>query len=154
MKINYFKLSVSVLVCLGAGFLGSVFTTPYTATWYAGLIKPSFNPPSWVFAPVWTTLFILMGVSFYIVWNKNYKLKTILIFAGQLILNILWSYLFFYLQRPDLAFFELVVLWLAILYTIINFRPISKTASYLLFPYILWVTFAGVLNLSIWLLNI
>lgn len=151
---NYFKLIASIVICLGAGLLGSVFTTPHIATWYAGLNKPKFNPPNWIFAPVWTTLFVLMGISLYLVWNKNPKPKTILIFSGQLALNILWSYLFFYLHRPDLAFFELIALWLAILWTIINFRSISKTASYLLLPYILWVAFAGVLNLSIWLLNI
>ncbi len=159
MKANkILKLVVSILICQGAGFIGSLFTSPAISTWYAQLEKPSFNPPNWIFAPVWTILFLLMGVSLYLVWSKGLqekKTKTaLLIFACQLILNIFWSILFFGLKSPLYAFFEIIVLWLLILFTIISFYRVSKTSAYLLLPYILWVSFAAVLNLSILTLNL
>ncbi|MFA6304331.1 MAG: TspO/MBR family protein [Patescibacteria group bacterium] len=158
MKINnYLKLVITVLVSLSAGYLGSFFTTPAIPTWYANLVKPALNPPSWVFAPVWTILFILMGIAAYLVWQKGFKRQEVkyalVIFAGQLILNIVWSGIFFGWQNPGVAFLELIVLWLAILSTIKVFAKVSKTAAWLLVPYILWVSFAGYLNFSIWQLN-
>lgn len=173
------KLITSILICEMAGVIGSFFTTPAINTWYARLLKPSFNPPNWIFAPVWIILFLLMGISLYLVREKNWttdvsedkekkawnpistKLwrgtwreeNAIFIFSIQLILNILWSVIFFSLKRFDLAFIEISMLWLAILYTIVNFYRISKLAGYLLIPYLLWVSFASVLNLSIWWLN-
>ena len=174
------KFIVSILICQAAGLIGSLFTSPAIPTWYAALEKPSFNPPNWVFAPVWTILFLLMGVSLYLVWAKDWhievkagevKRKTwnplskklftgswreenaVLIFSLQLALNILWSVIFFGLKMPGLAFFEILMLWFAILYTIVNFFRISKTAGFLLLPYLLWVSFAGILNFFIWRLN-
>lgn len=163
-----------------AGYIGSIYTLTEIKNWYAGLEKPFFNPPNWIFGPVWTLLYILMGISFYIVWEKGFlisnklittkkawnkyserfwagdwqKINIILIFFLQLALNIVWSIIFFRFHNLGLAFFELLMLWFSILYTIINFYRVSKKASLLLIPYILWVSFAGILNLSIWIINI
>ncbi len=151
------KLVISLTICLFAGFIGSIFTGPSIPTWYATLIKPSFNPPDWIFAPVWTTLFVLMGISLYLVWNKGLqdkKVKThLLIFGLQLALNVLWSFLFFGLHSPFYAFLEIIILWAAIVLTILNFSKVSRTAGLLLIPYICWVSFAAILNFSIWRLN-
>lgn len=152
------KLIISILICQGAGITGSLFTSPAIKGWYAWLEKPSFNPPNWIFAPVWTLLFLLMGISLYLVWEKGLeskKAKTALsIFTVQLILNILWSFFFFGLQSPLLGFIEIVLLWFAILATILSFYRISSKAALLLVPYILWVSFATLLNFSIWQLNL
>jgi tryptophan-rich sensory protein len=152
------KLLVAILACQIAGVVGSIFTAPSIPTWYATLGKPDFTPPNWVFAPVWTTLFVLMGVSAYLVWNKGLENKNVkmalLIFSIQLALNMLWSFLFFGLKSPLYAFFEILILWLVIMLTIVNFSRISKTASWLLIPYIIWVSFAAILNFSIVRLNL
>jgi len=152
------KIIISILLCQGAGAIGSLFTSSAISTWYATLQKPSFNPPNWIFAPVWTILFLLMGVSLYLIWGKgleNKKVKiALLIFGVQLVLNIFWSFLFFGLQSPLYAFIEIIILWLAILLTIITFYKISKSAAYLLLPYIFWVSFASILNFSILILNL
>ncbi|MBI2542979.1 MAG: tryptophan-rich sensory protein [Candidatus Aenigmarchaeota archaeon] len=153
--MNISKLAISILICLGVGFLGSVFTTPSIDTWYAALNKPSFSPPNWMFAPVWTILFIMMGVSLYLVWDirkKNTK-KALYLFGVQLSLNLLWSLLFFGLRNPLLASAEIIILWVVILLTIMEFRKFSKTAAYLLIPYIIWVSFAAVLNFTIVFIN-
>jgi translocator protein len=147
------KLLTSILICLSAGIIGSYFTTPAIQTWYAGLNKPIFIPPNWVFAPVWTTIFILMGISFYLVWIKGLNRKALFVFIIQLALNILWSAIFFGLCLPVLALIEIVVLWAVILINIVLFYRISKIASALLVPYILWVTVAIILNLSIVIYN-
>ena len=156
-KTKALKLAVSIIACLLAGFIGGIFTSSSVSTWYETLNKPSFSPPNWVFGPVWTLLYILMGISFYIVWLKSFKEKEVkkaaAIFAVQLLLNMLWSILFFGLKSPLAAFIEVVLLWLAICLTILQFSKISKPAAYLLVPYILWVSFASVLNLAIVLLN-
>lgn len=159
MKIkDIFKLIIAIVICEAAGVIGSLFTTPSIATWYKSLTKPMLNPPSWIFAPVWTTLFVLMGVAVFLIWKKGLKeQKTKIafgIFAVQLVLNILWSIIFFGLHNPGAAFIEIIFLWLAILLTIIYFFKISKPAAYLLIPYILWVTFASYLNYSLWQLSI
>ncbi len=164
-KINKFmpkivKFLLAVLLCEGAGIVGSFFTTPSIGSWYATLSKPSFNPPNWIFAPVWTLLFFLMGVSLYLVWCKKDNLPVggkrvaVLVFFQQLSLNILWSALFFGLHNPFLAFCEIILLWLSILMTIFYFSKISKAAAWLLLPYILWVSFAAFLNFSIWRLMV
>jgi len=157
-RIKILKLVISILVCQVAGLIGSLFTLSSISTWYAQLEKPTFNPPNWVFAPVWTLLFLLMGISLYLIVSKgveNKKVKTALsIFVIQLTLNILWSFLFFGLQSLLYAFIEIIILGLAILLTIISFYKISKTAAYLLLPYVLWVSFAAVLNFSILILNL
>ncbi|MDO8741158.1 MAG: TspO/MBR family protein [Candidatus Woesearchaeota archaeon] len=159
MKIkNTYKLIFSIIICQLAGLIGSFFTASSIGTWYAALQKPSFNPPNWIFGPVWVALFLLMGISLYLVWEKGIKakgVKTALIFFGiQLLLNMLWSIIFFGLRSPLYASIEIIILWLAILFTIIKFYNISKPAAYLLVPYILWVSFAVVLNISIVLVNL
>jgi len=147
----------SIAVCQAAGVIGSIFTMQSIPVWYAFLKKPIFAPPNWLFAPVWVTLFILMGVSLYLVWgkglNKQVK-KGLLIFFMQLFLNILWSFLFFGLRSPLYGFIEIIVLWISILITISKFYKISKNAGLLLLPYIAWVTVASFLNYYIWILNL
>jgi benzodiazapine receptor len=151
------KLLVSILIVLLAGFIGSIFTSPSIPTWYASLQKPAFNPPNWLFAPAWTILYVLMGISAYLIWDKGFKKKgvriALIVFAVQLVLNSLWSVLFFGLHSPLYAFIEIIFLWIAILFTILKFYKISKTAAYLLIPYICWVTFASVLNYYVLILN-
>jgi tryptophan-rich sensory protein len=156
-KVNVFRLLASVMVCQLAGVIGSIFTASSLEGWYFLLEKPTFNPPSWVFFPVWTILYTLMGISFYLVWKQGIKereVKTgVFLFGLQLGLNTLWSLLFFGLKSPYYAFLEILILWAAILLTIIQFWKISKSASLLLIPYILWVSFAALLNYQIWVLN-
>jgi tryptophan-rich sensory protein len=151
------KLVVSIVACLGAGTIGSVFTRSAIPTWYATLEKPAFTPPNWLFAPAWTLLYILMGTAAFLVWRKgleNRQVRTALIvFLVQLILNALWSVVFFGLESPLCGLIVISILWIAILVTIIKFFSISRVASVLMWPYLLWVTFAAVLNASIWLLN-
>ncbi|MBS7631876.1 tryptophan-rich sensory protein [Candidatus Bathyarchaeota archaeon] len=154
---NIVKLIISIFVCQLAGVLGSIFTMPAIPTWYASLRKPAFSPPNWLFAPAWTTLYILMGVSVYLIWSKGLHkphVKTALaVFLIQLILNAVWSPAFFGLRSPLAGFVIIVILWVAILLTILSFLRISKAAGLLLIPYIAWVSFAAVLNCSILILN-
>jgi len=158
MKINNFwKLILSVLICLSAGFIGSIFTTPSIPSWYATLDKPPFNPPNWLFAPVWTTLFILMGIAVFLIWRKGLKKKEVknalLIFLFQLIFNTLWSFLFFKFHSPFWALVDIAVLWVLILLSLVKFWKINKAAGMLLIPYLLWVSFASILNYFIYKLN-
>lgn len=159
-KINVFdilKLVISLVICQFAGFIGSVFTTPSIPTWYATLNKPFFTPPNWLFAPVWTTLFVLMGVSLFLVWRRSLESRevktSIGIFIFQLILNTLWSIVFFGLRSPIAGLIVISILWIAILLTILKFYRISRTAGAILIPYILWVSLAAVLNFAIFTLN-
>lgn len=158
ITIEILKLVMSIVICQLAGVIGSVFTTPAIPTWYATLKKPSFTPPNWVFSPVWITLFVLMGIAMFIVWSKGLSdegVKIALsIFGVQLILNVLWSVMFFGLRSPLAGLIDIAVLWIAILVTILYFLKVSNMAGILLIPYILWVSFAAVLNFSIWRLNI
>lgn len=151
------KLIISLLVCLAAGFIGSLATNKSIPTWYAGLKKPSFSPPNAIFGPVWTVLFILMAVAAFLAWRKGIETEPVklalIIFGAQLILNILWSVFFFGLRMPALAFAEIIVLWIFILATILIFRKASVVAAWLMVPYILWVSFAAVLNYTLWRLN-
>lgn len=149
------RLVLSIGICLGAGFIGSVFTTSSIPVWYANLNKPFFSPPNWIFAPVWTILYILMGISLYLVWVSKNKLKQkgIKLFFIQLGLNVLWSIIFFGLKNPVLAFINILALWITIFLTIQSFKKINKLAGNLLIPYLLWVSFATILNLSITILN-
>ena len=155
MNVNYFKLIFSIVICQLAGIIGSFFTVSSVSTWYVTLNKPFFNPPSWLFGPVWITLYFLMGISLYLIWNNDDKdtKSAQIVFFIQLGLNTLWSLLFFGLKSPLLAFIEIIILWLFIVLTIFFFYQKSKTASYLLIPYLLWVSFASVLNFSIFYLN-
>lgn len=154
---NVAKLVVAIVICELVGAVGSIFTTPSIPTWYALLQKPFFTPPNWLFAPVWTTLFALMGISAYLIWIKgleNKKVKTALVIFGiQFALNVLWSYLFFGLQSPFYGLIGIVVLWIAIALTILKFYKISRKAGLLLIPYIIWVSIAMSLNYYIWLFN-
>jgi len=147
------KLIISLIIPLLAGFIGSLFTSPSIKSgWYESLAKPALVPPSWVFPIVWTILFILMGVALYLVWQKSRHPKkrlAYLLFTAQLILNVWWSMLFFYLQRPSWALFEIIPLWLAILFTLLIFKKINCRAGWLMLPYLLWVTFALYLNYNI-----
>jgi len=148
------KLIVSVVVCLLAGAVGSLFTSSSVSTWYATLAKPSFNPPSWLFGPVWTVLYILMGIALYLAWTKRKEANgEIAVFTAQLALNMLWSALFFGLRNPSWALIEIIILWVMILVTMMKFYAIEKKAGYLLVPYLLWVSFATVLNVAIVILN-
>lgn len=151
------KAFVCVLLCLSAGGIGSAFTVSAIPEWYATLNKPSFSPPNWIFAPVWTFLYILMGLAAAIVWQKglqNPQVRTALVvFLIQLILNMLWSVLFFGLKSPLYGLIDILFLWAMILVTIAQFSKVSTSAAALLIPYILWVTFASGLNLGIFLLN-
>ena len=147
------KLIISIFLPFLASVIGGFFTTSSVSTWYLDLIKPSFNPPSWVFGPVWTLLYLLMGVSLYLVWIKKFDKNAFTFFGIQLGLNALWSFLFFGIKFPSFAFIEIIFLWVAILITIIYFYRINKTSAYLLIPYILWVSFAAILNFSIMILN-
>jgi tryptophan-rich sensory protein len=144
---KFLKLITSLVLVYATAFFGSYFTFPSIKGWYATLIRPSFSPPNWIFGPVWTVLYLMMAISFYLIWEKNK------FFFAQLFLNFLWSLLFFGLHQPLFAFFDIVLLWIFILLTILDFRKKSKTASFLLIPYLLWVSFASILNLSIVLLN-
>lgn len=154
---KYLKAILFIVVAQSAGLIGALFTTPAIDNWYKYLEKPSLAPPNWIFGPVWTLLYTLMGISAYLVWNsKKDRLKkqtALLLFASQLILNTIWSIIFFGFKQPGIAFLEIIILWIAIMATIIKFRDLNKAAAYLLVPYVLWVTFAAYLNLSIYLLN-
>jgi tryptophan-rich sensory protein len=154
---DIYKLVISIVACQAAGGIGSIFTTPAISTWYAALEKPAFTPPNWVFAPVWITLYLLMGVAAFLVWRKGLNergVKTALvIFLVQLILNALWSVVFFGLKSPMAGVILIVLLWIAILITIIRFFKLSHIAGGLLIPYIVWVSIAANLNVGIWMLN-
>ena len=155
--IDVIKLIISIVVCQCAGIIGSLFTTPAIPTWYAALQKPAFTPPNWLFAPVWITLYLLMGIAAFLVWRfglENRRVRTaLIIFLVQLVLNSLWSVVFFGLQSPLYGIIVIIILWIAILLTILKFARISAVAAWLLVPYILWVSYASALNISIWLLN-
>lgn len=157
MKNKYLRFIVSIIIPQLAGGVGSIFTSSKIPTWYATLQRPALNPPNWVFGPVWTTLFTLMGIAFYIVWTKGLQGKNVrfavLIFFAQLVLNTFWSIAFFNFQSPLLGFVVIIPLWILILVNIILFYRISKPAGLMLVPYILWVSFASYLNYSIWILN-
>ena len=149
---------VSILGCLSVGIVGALFTTPAIPTWYNTLSKPFFSPPSWVFGPAWTILYILIGISLFLVWTKkadsDIKRNALYIFFAQLFLNAIWSPIFFGLQSPFTGLIIIALLWVTIIININVFYKVSKTAALLLIPYLLWVSFASVLNFAIWQLNI
>jgi tryptophan-rich sensory protein len=152
------KILVVVVTCLVVGYFSGMVTRSAILNWYPTLVKPIFNPPNWIFAPVWSMLFVMMGVAAGLVWSKIESEKEIvksalIFFAIQLALNALWSFLFFGLKNPMLAGLEIIILWLMIFETYTKFAKINKIAGYLFIPYLLWVSFAAVLNGSIWWLN-
>ncbi len=158
MKINNFaKLIIALIVPQLFAVVGSLFTNASLVGWYDLLEKPSFNPPNWLFGPVWTLLFLLMGIAAFLVWKNGLQKKEVrfalVLFIFQLSLNLFWSFIFFGLKNPGIAFTEIISLWFAILATILAFYQVNKVAGYLLIPYILWVSFAAFLNYNIWHLN-
>ncbi len=152
------RILAVVVTCLAVGYFSGIVTRSAVTTWFPTLVKPSFNPPSWVFAPVWSMLYVMMGVAAGLLWDRieaerEVVKKALIFFAIQLALNALWSYLFFGLQNPMLAGLEIILLWLMIFETYIQFAKINKISGYLLLPYLAWVSFTAVLNGSIWWLN-
>ncbi|MCX7919591.1 MAG: tryptophan-rich sensory protein [bacterium] len=155
--VNAIKLFTCIVLCLLAGVIGSFFTQPAIPGWYATLNKPTFTPPNWVFQPVWTFLYITMGIAAFLIWKKGLNHKPVKIalsiFLIQLFLNSIWSIAFFGFQSPLAGLMIIVFLWIAILATMISFYKISKLAVVLLIPYIFWVSFAAVLNYYLYILN-
>jgi benzodiazapine receptor len=154
---DFWRLVISVVICQLAGIIGSVFTTPAIAGWYVSIRKPAFTPPNWLFAPVWIILFLLMGISLFMVWRIGLDTANVgtglTLFGIQLALNILWSVAFFGLRSPIAGLIVIIILWVFILLTIVQFSKLSELAALLLIPYIVWVSYAAVLNLSIFILN-
>ena len=152
---NALKLIISLILPQIAGGLGAFFTISSVQSWYMTITKPSFNPPSWVFGPTWTILYVLMGISCFLIWKTDHpqRNKFLGLYGIQLVLNALWSPAFFGMESPALGLLVIVPLWVMILICILEFRKSSPLASKLMIPYLLWVSFASVLNLSIWWLN-
>jgi translocator protein len=154
---SYPKLAAAILFCLLTGSVGSLVTITGPGSWYAGLQKPFFVPPGWVFAPVWITLFVLLGIALYLVWESGTERREVRmalgIFGIQFTFNAIWSFLFFGLESPLLGFMDIILLWGMIVITIRTFYPVQKSAAYLLLPYIAWVTLAMVLNGAIYFMN-
>jgi len=149
---EWLALAGWIALCVGVGLIGGLATSADTA-WFAALRKPSWNPPSWVFAPVWTTLYVTMGVAAWLVWRRRSRKTALWLFAVQLALNFTWSFIFFSAREIALAFAEIVVLWAFIAATIIAFSRVDRRAAWLMVPYLAWVSFAAVLNGTIVRLN-
>ena len=150
------KLIISIAIPVAIGALSGFFTTTGEGSWYRTINKPSWNPPGWIFGPVWTTLYILMGIAFYLVWRSpesKVRRTALILFGIQLILNFFWSFIFFDQQQIGMALAEIIALWVFILLSIFAFAKVSKTAAWLLVPYISWVSFATILTYTIWKLN-
>jgi translocator protein len=154
---SYLKLAAAILFCVIVGSLGSLVTTTGPGSWYAVLQKPIFTPPGWVFAPVWITLFVLMGIAVWLVWESGIQHRDVQvalgIFSVQFILNILWSFLFFGLRSPFFGLIDIILLWIMIAATIGAFYRVKKSAAYLLIPYIAWVSLASALNGAVLYMN-
>lgn len=150
------KFLVSIILPLSLGAIAGIVTAQSIPEWYTTLNKPSFNPPNWIFGPVWTILYILMGISFFLIWKQEpckERNLAILIFLFQLLLNFAWSFLFFYFKMIGFALIEIILLWINIVIMLVLFYKIKPTASYINIPYLLWVSFATVLNASYYFLN-
>ncbi|HEX8315479.1 MAG TPA: TspO/MBR family protein [Flavisolibacter sp.] len=154
---NWTKLTISIAAPLAVGAIAGLFTRPEITGWYQTIEKPSWQPPNWVFGPVWTMLYILMGISLFLVWKSNApankKRAAVILWIVQLVFNFFWSYIFFRQHQIDWALAEIIVLWFFILLTIFSFARISRLAAWLLVPYISWVSFAGILTYTIYQLN-
>lgn len=154
---NNWKLVICIIICEGTGIISGLLTNTQNNIWYNAIIKPSWNPPGYIFGPVWTVLYLLMAISLWIIWKsdalENQKMLACVLFAAQLFLNFWWTILFFQFHSPVIAFAEILVMIVFILFTIIRFSKISKTAAWLLVPYISWVSFAAILNYTLWDLN-
>lgn len=155
--MNFIKILIAIFICQGAGIVGSFFTVKSLETWYNTLNKPVFNPPGWVFGPVWILLYTFMGIALYLVYQKigesSLAKWALIVFFIHLFLNAIWTIIFFGMQNPGLAFFEIIILWIFIIAVIILFYRIDSRTIYLLLPYLLWVSFAAVLNFYLWRLN-
>jgi len=152
-----YKLILALVITLSVGGIAGFATANAIGGWYATLIKPSFNPPNGIFAPVWTLLYIMMGIALYLIWKQPASKErniALLFFAIQLFLNFWWSILFFNYHELGWAFVEIIAMWVFIIITIFSFAPLSKTAAWLLVPYVSWVSFASILNYAIWRLNL
>jgi tryptophan-rich sensory protein len=150
------KLLLSILLPLSLGAIAGMFTSQSVPEWYATLNRPSFNPPNWIFGPVWSALYILMGISFFLIWKQEAskeRKRAMLIFFFQLALNFAWSFIFFYFNRIGFALVEIVLLWISIVIMLVWFYKVKPLASYINIPYLLWVTFATVLNAAYYFLN-
>jgi tryptophan-rich sensory protein len=155
-KHPWLGLVIFVVICFAAAGIGGAVTTPKIGTWYATLVKPTWNPPNWIFGPVWSALYFCMAVAAWLVWRQGefqQARRPLTLFAIQLILNVLWSYFFFGLECPGLAVVEVLILWAAIAATMVAFWLRSRVAGLLFVPYLAWVSFAAVLNFTIWRLN-
>ena len=154
---NVTKLIISIAIPVAIGATAGFFTATGVDSWYQTINKPSWNPPNWIFAPVWTSLYVMMGIALFFVWkadtSNELKKIAVALFAVQLLLNFFWSFIFFYQQQPGWALVEIIAMWFFILLTIFAFAQVSKTAAWLLVPYISWVSFAAILNYTIWTLN-
>lgn len=154
---DWVKLVISLALPQIAGLVAAYFTITGVGSWYQTIQKPDWNPPNWLFAPVWTTLYVMMGIAFYLVWRSNVDTKTkrpaLIFWMAQLVLNFFWSIIFFYTHQIGYALVEIIMLWILILVTIFRFALIIKAAAWLMVPYISWVSFAGILNYTIWMLN-
>jgi translocator protein len=154
---NAGKLIIALLIPLAVGGASGFFTASGVQTWYTTIQKPYWNPPNWIFGPVWTSLYIMMGIALFLVWKEEcsgvLKKTAIALFAIQLILNFFWSLIFFGMHQPGWALVEIIAMWLAILATIFAFANVNKTAAWLLVPYIAWVSFATILNYTLWKIN-
>ena len=154
---NSIKLIIAIAIPVAVGAISGFFTATGVESWYQTINKPSWNPPGWIFGPVWTTLYVMMGIALFLVWKSDssdiLKKTAIALFAIQLILNFFWSFIFFDQQQPGWALVEIIAMWIFILLTIFAFGNVSKLAAWLLVPYISWVSFATILNYTIWKLN-
>jgi translocator protein len=155
-RSNIIKLVVSLLLPLSVGAVAGMFTSQAVPTWYASLNRPSFSPPNWIFGPVWTSLYILLGISFFLIWREETsKMRNLAIrvFLIQMLLNFSWSFLFFYFHLIGIALIEIILLWISITAMIYLFYKIKPAAAYLNIPYLLWVSFAAILNAGYYSLN-
>ncbi len=154
--VNIGKLLISIILPLSIGAIAGLFTARAIPEWYASLNQPSFNPPNWIFGPVWTTLYLIMGISFFLIWKLEYGKKrnqAIVIFMVQLILNFCWSFFFFYFKMIGLALIDILALWTMIIVMLVKFYKLKPIAAIINIPYLLWVTFATALNLAYFFLN-
>jgi tryptophan-rich sensory protein len=155
-KYPWLGLIVLLVICFAAAGIGGAVTTPKIATWYAALAKPNWNPPNWIFGPVWSVLYLCMAIAAWLVWRQGGlagAATPLALFAVQLVLNLAWSWLFFGFQNPGLAFVDIVLLWAAIAATMVAFWSRSAIAGILFVPYLAWVSFAAILNFVVWRLN-
>jgi translocator protein len=154
---NTVKLIIAIIIPLAVGATSGFFTASGVGSWYQTINKPSWNPPSWIFGPVWTTLYVMMGIALFLIWKSDapdtQKRTAMLLFAVQMVLNFFWSFIFFKQHQMGWALVEIIAMWVMILLTIFSFAPISKTAAWLLVPYISWVSFATILNYTLWKMN-